>query len=116
MLADRTQMLALAASVGCVAALAELMDARGCAAGPADPYARACRAASAHGQLEALVWLRGRGCPWSTASALLVEAISRCCGTCTSMAAPMGEDTCMRAAEGGHLEVLRYARDEHGCP
>jgi hypothetical protein len=41
MLAYKPQMFALAASVGSAAALAELMDARGCTAG-ADPYARAC--------------------------------------------------------------------------
>ena len=88
MLADKTQMLALAATAGCVDVLAELMDARGCAGSP-DPNGWVCSAAASHGQLEALSWLHARGCPW-TAS------------------------TCARAAEGGHLEALRYAH-EHGC-
>ena len=88
LLADRTRMLALAASVGCVGALAELMEARGCGAG-ADS-ARACCAAASHGQLEALVWLRDRGCLWDAS-------------------------VCERSAGGGHLELVRYAH-ENGCP
>jgi hypothetical protein len=48
MLEDTTQMLALAATVGCVDVLAELMDARGCA-GP-DPSGRVCDAAASHGR------------------------------------------------------------------
>jgi hypothetical protein len=91
MRADKGEMLALAATVGCVAVLAELMDNRGCTARlDARAAAACCAAAAAHGQLEALVWLPGRGCFWDAS-------------------------VCARAAEGGHLEVLRYAR-EHGCP
>jgi hypothetical protein len=32
-----------------------------------------------------------------------------------SRGCPWGIDTCSCAADGGHLEVLRYAH-EHGCP
>ena len=45
-------MLALVATVGCVAVLAVLMDVRGCAA------------AASHGRLEALGMLRARGFSW----------------------------------------------------
>ena len=65
-LADEVGMLALAARVGCVAVLAELTDARGCGGGHASCV---CGAAASHGQLEALVWLHGRGCPWDCNSA-----------------------------------------------
>jgi hypothetical protein len=89
MLVDKTQMLALASEVGCVAVLAEV-DARcGSAGGPLVNHLRACVAAAWYGRLEALVWLRGRGCSWSLSSARpqLVQGISRCCGTRTSTAA-----------------------------
>ena len=88
-LEDKARMLLLAARVGCVAVLAELMDVRGCGAVPVQSVS-ACRAAASCGQLEALVWLRGRGFGW-------------------------GAGVCESAAGGGHLEVLRYAH-EHGCP
>jgi hypothetical protein len=91
MLTDKVKMLALAATVGSVAVLAELTEVRGCGTGAGlDPYARVCTAAASHGQLEALVWLRGHGCSWSPR-------------------------VCASAAVAGHLEVLRYAH-EHGCP
>ena len=82
-------MLALAATVGCVDVLAELMDVRGCARSP-DPDGQMCCAAASHGHLEVLRYAHEHGCPWDT-------------------------DTCTCAAQGGHLEMLRYAR-EHGCP
>eukprot|EP00302_Diacronema_sp_CCMP2436_P039830 CAMPEP_0180026178 /NCGR_PEP_ID=MMETSP0984-20121128/25047_1 /TAXON_ID=483367 /ORGANISM="non described non described, Strain CCMP 2436" /LENGTH=307 /DNA_ID=CAMNT_0021950853 /DNA_START=37 /DNA_END=961 /DNA_ORIENTATION=+ len=76
-------MLRRAARIGCVGVLAELVDNRQC-----ELTADACEAAAWEGKLEALVWLRSRGCPWGA--------------------------TCQVAARGGHLEVLRYAH-EHGC-
>jgi hypothetical protein len=61
LLADEMRMLELAATVGCVAVLAELMDARGCAGGaggrPGLDSGQVCSAAASHGRLEALVWL-----------------------------------------------------------
>ena len=49
-----------------------------------------CEEAAYNGQLEALQWGRGHGCPWN-------------------------EETCSNAARGGHLSTLQWAR-EHGCP
>ena len=43
------------------------------------------------------------------------EATWRCFSGPTRMAAPGIVDTCARAAEGGHLEVLQWAR-QNGCP
>ena len=115
MLADTTWMLALAATVGCVDVLAELIDVRGCIAGL--DCLHACCAAASHGQLEALCWLRERGCPWN-------ERICACAALGGRLevlryahehGCPWNEETCARAAAGGHLEVLRYAH-EHGCP
>mmetsp|Transcript_38717 Transcript_38717/g.95728 ORF Transcript_38717/g.95728 Transcript_38717/m.95728 type:complete len:106 (+) Transcript_38717:379-696(+) len=73
--------LSLAASVGCVDVLEELVDNRQCVL-----TAWACRAAATKGQLGALTWLRSRNCPWDFS-------------------------TCNAAAYGGHLEVLRYAHE-----
>jgi hypothetical protein len=39
----------------------------------------------------------------------------RCCSGRGSMTARGMRGTCSRAAEGGHLDVLRWAR-EHHCP
>jgi hypothetical protein len=82
---DLQIMLRLAASVGCVGALEELVDNRHC-----ELAAGACAAAAGKGQLDALIWLHLRGCPWDST-------------------------TCNSAVRGGHLEALRYAH-EHGCP
>ena len=49
-----------------------------------------CAAAAARGALAALIRLRAVGCPWD-------------------------HKTCVRAAEGGHFEVLKWAH-VHGCP
>jgi hypothetical protein len=105
-------MLSLAASVGCVGVLEELVDNRQCELTPS-----ACEAASAEGRLDALAWLHSRGCPWgdlSTRAAargghleVLQYAHERGC--------PWDRGTCWGAAKKGRLEVLRYAH-EHGCP
>jgi hypothetical protein len=55
-----------------------------------DSYAGACARAAANGHLDALIWLRSKGCWWA-------------------------EDTLDVAAMGGHIEVLRWAW-ENGCP
>jgi hypothetical protein len=52
-------MLRLAASVGCVDVLEELVDNRHCELGEG-----VCVSAAREGHLDALVWLRSRGCPW----------------------------------------------------
>jgi hypothetical protein len=143
MLANKMKMLALAATVGSVAVLAELMDVRGCT-GLNDFNGRVCSAAAAHGKLEALVWLRARDCSWDEATSssaargghleVLRYAHEHGCrwnaSSCSAAAAnghlevlryahehgcPWNAVTCVYAAGGGHLEVLRYAH-EHGCP
>ena len=115
-LADKMRMLALASRVGCVAVLAELMDVRGCDAVPLDSV-DACRAAASRGQLEALMWLRGRGFEWdravcaSAARGGHLEVLRYA----HEQGCPWDSWTCSHAAGGGHLEALRYAH-EHGCP
>jgi hypothetical protein len=106
------RMLELAASVGCVGALEELVDNRHC-----ELTAGACIAAAGKGQLGALVWLHSRGCPWDSKTCQLAA-----CGGHLEMlqyahehGCPWDSSTCCYAAAGGHLEVLRYAH-EHGCP
>ena len=115
MLADTTQMLALAATVGCVGVLAELTDVRGCTI--LDPVGRVCEAAASHGQLEALCWLHERGCPWnaSVCAAAAYGGHLELVRYAHEHGCPWGEGTCSAAARGGHPEVLRYAH-EHGCP
>jgi len=116
MLADALRMLALAASVGCVGVLAELMDARG-GSGQPDPSGRVCRAAASRGQLEALSWLHARGCPWNedTCSFAAAGGFLEVVRYAHEHGCPWDNNTCHIAAIGGHLDVLRYAR-EHGCP
>ena len=69
------------------------------------------------GNLEVAKWAKERGCPW-TRSGLAprprVAATWRCCSGRERTAAPWNEWTCRDAAEGGHLEVLQWAR-ANGC-
>ncbi|KAJ1618545.1 hypothetical protein T492DRAFT_916766 [Pavlovales sp. CCMP2436] len=74
-------MLRLAASVGCVSVLGELVDNQQCVL-----TVDACDAAAREGHLDALTWLHSRGCPWHV-------------------------NTSLWAAVRGHLEVLRYAHE-----
>jgi len=113
-LADKTRMLALAATVGCVAVLSELMDVRGWTG---HFRVDACLAAGSHGQLKALVWLRGRGCSWdaSVCDAAAGGGHLELLRYAREQGCPWDSRICSSAARGGHLEVLRYAR-EHGCP
>jgi hypothetical protein len=110
---DLPTMLIIAASVGCVDVLEELVDKRQC-----ELTAGACTAAAAgKGQLGALGWFHSRGCPWNRTISeqaargghleVLQYAHEHGC--------PWDHFTCSGAARGGHLEVLRYAH-EHGCP
>ncbi|KAJ1630120.1 hypothetical protein T492DRAFT_1005802 [Pavlovales sp. CCMP2436] len=110
--------LPLAAYVGCVGVLEELVDNRQC-----ELTAYASTAAAGKGHLDALTWLHSRGCPWDT-------NVDWPCNTCRSAAAgghlevlryahehgcQWDDDACEVAAEGGHLDLLQYAH-EHGCP
>jgi hypothetical protein len=105
-------MLSLAASVGCVGVLVELVDIRQCALAAA-----ACEAAAKGGHLDALVWLHSRGCPWDVYTCYLaaVGGHLEVLRYAHEHGCPWGGYTCHLAALGGHLEVLRYAH-EHGCP
>ncbi|KAJ1629245.1 hypothetical protein T492DRAFT_873782 [Pavlovales sp. CCMP2436] len=85
-------LLYLAASIGCVSVLEELVDNWHC-----ELSVEACAAAARKGHLDALVWLHSRSCAWE----------SDVCG----IAALGGH---LEVLRGGHLEVLRYAH-EHGC-
>ena len=118
-LEDTPRMLALASRVGCVAVLAELMDVRGCGAADGLPVrgVDACHAAASHGQLEALVWLRGRGLEWDASVSAGAAGGGRLevLRYAHEHGCPWDSRTCWYAAEGGHLEVLRYLH-EHGCP
>ncbi|KAJ1631940.1 hypothetical protein T492DRAFT_869129 [Pavlovales sp. CCMP2436] len=133
---DRWLMLRLAASVGCVGALEELVDNRQC-----ELAAGACAAAAETGQLGALTCLHSRGCPWDRDTCrnsavgghleVLQYAHEHGCPwnsfVCVNAAfyghleyahehgCPWESDTCYEAATRGHLEVLRYTH-EHGCP
>jgi hypothetical protein len=105
-------MLSLAASVGCVGVLEELVDNRQC-----ELTADAGYAAAAKGHLDAMGWLHSRGCPWDSKSCLQaargghLEVLRYA----HEHGYPWASSTCHNAARGGHLEVLRYAH-EHDCP
>jgi hypothetical protein len=106
------RMLTLAASVGCVGVLEELVDNRQCAL-PAD----ACAAAAKGGHLDALRWLHSRGCPWTrwTCYHAAVGGHLEVLRYAHEHGCSWDSYTCSCAANGGHLEVLRYAH-EQGCP
>ncbi|KAJ1626624.1 hypothetical protein T492DRAFT_909968 [Pavlovales sp. CCMP2436] len=105
-------LLSLAASIGIVGVLAELVDNRQC-----ELTADACAAAAGRGNLDALVWLRNRGCPWDKLTSQLAafEGHLQVLRYAHEHGCPWDSWTCQHAAQGGHLEVLRYAH-EHGCP
>jgi transposase len=118
-LPHKARMLALAATVACVAVLAELWYKRGCAAAATgvDSAQVCCEGAASRGQLEALIWLRERNCSWGprVCMAAAGQGHLEVLRYAHEHGCPWDEDTCLQAARGGHLEVLRYAR-EHGCP
>jgi len=69
------------------------------------------------GSVERLAWAKANGCPW----------VARVCALAASgghlqvlrrareLDCPWDESTCSAAAAFGHLKVLKWAR-EHGCP
>jgi hypothetical protein len=111
-LATLPRMLLLTASVGCVDVLAELVDNRQSAL-----TAGACEAAAGKGHLDAMGWLRSRGCPWDLNTGRMaargghLEVLRYA----HEHGCEWDSSTCYQAAVGGHLEVLQYAH-EHGCP
>jgi hypothetical protein len=103
--------LTLAASVGCVGVLEELVDVRQCAL-----TAAACEAAAKGGHLDALAWLHSRACPWgATCYNAAEEGHLEVLRYAHEHGCPWDFETCNWAAYGGHLEMLRYAH-EHDCP
>jgi hypothetical protein len=110
--ADGRSMLSLAASVRCAGVLAELVDNRQC-----ELTAAACEAAAGAGHLDALAWLRSRGCAWdvSTGHYAAVGGHVEVLRYLHGHGCEWDVDTCYSAAAGGHLEVLQYLH-EHGCP
>lgn len=75
---------------------------------------RLCWLASRNGQLETLMWLRAKGCPWdedvcADPANLTVLKWARENG------APWNENTCTNAAISGKLDILQWARSG-GCP
>jgi hypothetical protein len=89
---------------------------------------RVCRIAAARGHLKCLEYAVRNGCPWEARTCALAAAFGgrlACLEYVHRMAAQTGDDrspgdlwspaVCAAAASGGHLDVLRYAR-ENGCP
>jgi hypothetical protein len=111
--AELPSMLRLAARVGCVGVLEELVDNRQCALTDED----VCAAAAGKGHLDALAWLHSRGCPWGiyTCWGAALGGHLEVLRYAHEHGCPWDLTTCYLAAQGGHLEVLRYAH-EHGCP
>jgi hypothetical protein len=106
MRAKVAQMLALAATFGCVAVLDKLMYERGYAyAGSIhDHLQAACCAAASHGQLEALIWLTSAPAAHGAAPPARrprPQVNSRRCGTRASMAARGTSKSALRLLEEG---------------
>ena len=74
-----------------------------------------CSSAASGGHLETLKWARENDCPW--------DKQTRGCGDrrpprgteVGARGCPWNERTCASAASGGHLEMLKWAR-ENDCP
>jgi hypothetical protein len=134
---DGHRLLCLAASVGHVAVLEEMVDNWQCALS-----CWACDSAAKHGHLDAVAYLHGRGFPWSPVTCQVAAHEGHLdvlqyahehggvLSDALNVAAEAGHlavviyahehgcawdrDSCWRAARGGRLEVLRYLH-EHGC-
>jgi len=81
-----------------------------------------CSQAAAGGQLEVLQWLRGKTppCPWFEWPICQYAAEGGHLAVlrrAREQSCPWDERTCQLAAEGGHLEVLKYVRAQSPpCP
>jgi len=78
---------------------------------------RTCANAAEGGHLEVLKWARENGCPWDEGRARTRRGRPpRGAEVGARERLPVGRGrTCANAAKGGHLEVLKWAR-ENGCP
>ncbi len=76
-----------------------------------------CRSAAKHGNLPALMYLRGFHCEWDerTCSGAAQSGHLNVLQWCRENGCPWNEDTCECAAKNGHLHVLQWCR-ENGCP
>jgi hypothetical protein len=76
-----------------------------------------CRSAAAHGNLQALQWLRSVGCTWwtSTCAAAAGQGQFTVLQWCRANGAPWDETTCTAAARAGHLSILQWCR-ANGAP
>jgi len=77
-----------------------------------------CSEAVTQGNLDFLIYLRSRDCPWDITemcSFAAVEGHLEVLKYAHENGCPWDERTCSEASRGGHLEVLKYAH-ENGCP
>jgi len=67
--------------------------------------------------VEALQWVRARGCPWDpiVCSLAAVNDHLDALQWARANGCPWDDRTCLFAADGGNLEVLQWAR-ANGCP
>jgi hypothetical protein len=75
-----------------------------------------CMLAARMGSVDALAWLRERGCEWDrdTCAAAAGGGHLAVLQWAREHGCEWDRDTCSAAAGGGHLTVLQWAR-EHGC-
>jgi hypothetical protein len=86
----------------------------GCVRSTARGNWRTCWVAAEHGHLEVLKWARENGCPWKRGESLGSRQKQKN-ETCAKDRKLKNEDVRKSSGEGGHLEVMRWAR-ENGCP
>jgi hypothetical protein len=92
------------------------VDWFGIESGGWDQQRRLCASAAHSGQLEALQWLRQRGCAWDacTCSAAARGGHLAVLQWARANGCAWDAGTCTEAARGGHLAVLQWAR-ANGC-
>src|SRR6266576_1405084 len=77
-----------------------------------------CSEAAIQGDLDFLIYLRSRDCPWDTTEMCSCAAVGsdvEVLKYAHENGCPLTERTCYHAACGGHLEVLKYLH-ENGYP
>ena len=81
------------------------------------PNAATFEATARGGDMDAVVWLKAQGCPWSedTCAGAAKGGHLDVLKWLRNEGCPWGSRTCWEAAKGGHLHVLEYAH-ENGCP
>ncbi len=111
--------MCIAASVGDLALLRRLNDARVDPRAPWDDAGGACLQAARGGHLECLRYAHEHGAPWDVRGLACcfaaIEDRLECMAYAHEHGAPWPERACTFAAARGHLECLRYAH-QHGAP